>query len=285
MIIVAGSSSGQLADALAGRMGVELAKTEHRIFPDGEQYVRVGSNLKDEDVVLIQNSFPDTSLVELLLLQDAVRRWEPERITTVVPYFGYARQDKVFKPGEPASGIKLARTIASGTDRFLTVDVHGETILDSVDVPTANVSGMPAIGAYLEKNPPDLVLSPDEGAIGLAKQVADVLDCSFDFLEKTRLDGEHVRMTPKNIDASGKRVAIVDDIISTGGTILEAIRQLKENGADNVVAACTHGLFVGNALDRLTSVCEEVVSTDTVEGPATRPSVASEVARSLPVDI
>ncbi len=281
MIIVSGSASNSLSKTLAHEMGVKLANVESRRFPDDECYVRIHDNLDDEEVVLIQTSYPDEKIIELFLLQDAVREFKVERLVTVIPYYGYARQDKKFNEGEPISAKTLAKLISLSSDSLITVDIHEEKIIDWFDIPGKNISGMPQLGFYLKNLNPDIIIAPDKGAQELAKIVAGVVECDWDYLEKTRIDGENVEMKAKNLSVSGKKVAIVDDIIATGGTIVRATEHMKSQGAKEVYAACTHGLFAKNSLPRLQAVCHEVISTDTIENEASVVSVAKEVAKVL----
>lgn len=281
MIIVSGSASNSLSKTLAHEMGVKLANVESRRFPDDECYVRIHDNLDDEVVVLIQTSYPDEKIIELFLLQDAVREFKVERLVTVIPYYGYARQDRKFNEGEPISAKTLAKLISLSSDSLITVDIHEEKIIDWLDIPGKNISGMPQLGFYLKNLNPDIIIAPDKGAQELAKIVAEVVECDWDYLEKTRIDGENVEMKAKNLSVSGKKVAIVDDIIATGGTIVRATEHMKSQGAKEVYAACTHGLFAKNSLPRLQAVCHEVISTDTIENEASFVSVAKEVAKVL----
>jgi ribose-phosphate pyrophosphokinase len=280
MFVVGGSASQQLSKELAKCLKGRLAKVEIKRFPDDECYVRIDEDLDGEDVFLVQTTWPDKNIVELFLLQDAIKEFDVSSLTTVVPYFGYARQDKQFKPGEPISARALAKLIQLKTDEFMTVDVHAPKVIDWFeDVSAKNVPGYPAVGRFLKGKGIQLVLSPDEGRADNAKRVADVVGCEADFLVKERLDGDTVNITPKSLEVKGKKVAIVDDIISTGGTIAKAAESLKEQGASRILAVCTHGVFAGEALTKLRAVCDEICSTDTIENPTTCISVASEIAR------
>ena len=280
MFVVGGSASPSLSKELAKSLKARLAKVEIKRFPDDECYVRIDDDLSDEDVFLVQTSWPDKNIVELLLLQDAVEEFDVSSLTTVVPYFGYARQDKQFKPGEPISARALARTIQMNTDEFITVDIHAPTVIDWFDnISAHNVAAYPQIGKHLKGKGIELILSPDEGRADNAKRVADVVNCDADYLVKERLDGDMVKMTPKKLDVKGKKVAIVDDIISTGGTIVKAAEQLRKQGAAKVFAVCTHGVFAANAIPRLEAACDEVCTTDTIENPKACMTVAPEIAR------
>jgi len=280
MFVVGGSASQRLSKELAKCLKATLAKTVIKRFPDDECYVRIDEELDGQDVFLVQTTWPDKNIIELFLLQDAIREFDVASLTTVVPYFGYARQDKQFKPGEPISARALARLIEAQTDEFITVDVHAPTVIDWFDdVSAKNVNSYPETGKFLKSRGVQMILSPDEGRWENAKRVADVVGCEADYLVKERLDGDTVQMTPKTLDVKGKKVAIVDDIIATGGTIVKAAEQLRKHGAKSIVAACTHGVYANNALDRLRPVCDEIYSTDTIENPTTTISVAPEIAR------
>ncbi len=281
MIVVSGSASNSLSKTLSVELGVSLAKVESRRFPDDEGYVRIHDNLDGEDVILVQTAYPDEKIIELFLLQDAIREFDVKKLVTIIPYFGYARQDKKFNPGEPISARTIAKHLQLSSDSIITVDIHEESIINWFDIPAKNISGMPQIGAYLKYLSPDIIIAPDKGATDLAKLVADVVGCNWDYLEKTRIDGETVEMKTKNLSVSGKKVVIVDDIIATGGTIVKATEQLKSQGASEVYAACTHGLFAKNALPKLQKVCDNVISTDTIENETSVVSVAKEAAKAL----
>ncbi len=243
--------------------------------------MRVSEDLAGREVVVLQTTWPDAHFVEALLLRDAVLAMRPRRAAMVVPYFAYARQDKRFKSGEALSSAALGRALAEGWDDFLTVDVHETSVLSQVSPRARNISALPEIGRFLASKAVDLVVSPDEGSLARVRPVAEAMGASFDHLVKTRLDGERVEIAPRELDARGKRVAIIDDIISTGGTIAAAAKALKGAGAASVVAACTHGLYAGGALKKLHGVLDDLVSTDTVESATSRVSAAPALARAL----
>lgn len=281
MMIVPGSASNNLSQELARSLNAPIASVESKRFPDKECYVRILDDLTGEHAILVQTTYPDENIIELLLLQEAIREFEIEKLTTVIPYYGYARQDKKFNPGEPISAKCLAKHFQMASDAFITVDIHEEEIMNWFDIPAKNISGMPQIGSYFKSLSPHIIIAPDKGALNLAKSVAEIIGGSWDYLEKTRIDGENVEMKTKSLDVSGKDVVIVDDIIATGGTIIEATKHLKSQGATKVHAACTHGLFAKNALPRLKEVCDSVISTDTIENEASVVSVAPEIAKVL----
>ncbi len=282
MIVIGGSSSKGLAEHLASRLGAEYIQADVRRFPDGECYVRVRREEIDDDVVLVQNSYPDQAMVELFLLQEAVEGLGADTLTTVVPYYGYARQDRRFEPGEANSARAMARHIQLFSDRVITVDIHTPDILRWFDeAEGTNVEAAPSIGAFFRDKKIDTVLAPDEGAADRARKVASMMGANWDYLVKTRVNGKNVKMSPKDLEVEGDNVLIVDDIISTGGTISAANEELKKGGARRVVAACTHGLFAEGALERLMEECDDVVSTNTLEGRVSKISVAPQIAEVI----
>jgi len=282
--VVSGSASVALAHELSTAMGAKFIETAYEKhpggFPDDERYVRVLGDLAGDHVVLIQSTHPDPKVVELLLLIDAVRELRPRMVSLVIPYFGYGRQDKRFEPGEALSAKALAKHVQVGVDEVLTMGLHNPDILTFFDVPAREVNGMPAVGRYLRGRDIDFILAPDDNAIRHAKDVAKAAGKPWDALSKTRIDSYNVKFEPKKLDVRGKRVAIVDDVISTGGTVALAAKELKQQGARHVLAAVVHGLFVASAWDKL-AVCDEVAASDTIPSRATRFSVAPEFAAAL----
>ena len=282
MKVLAGSASARAAKELAGLLGADLVQPETKVFPDGEVYVRVPERLQGEHVVVVQTTYPTTALVELLFLQEAAHAQGASEISTVVPYYAYSRQDRVFEQGEVVSAKAVAELVELKADRVVTVDPHKEHILGFFGVEAHGVSAVPLLAKHLERMGVDVVLAPDKGALDRAQFAAKCLGAEFDHLEKTRLSGTEVVMKPKQLDVRGKTVAIIDDIISTGGTIATASAELKRQGAARVVAACTHGLFLNNALQRLhANGCDQVVATDAIEGPASVVGCAPAIADVL----
>jgi ribose-phosphate pyrophosphokinase len=202
----------------------------------------------------------------------------------VLPYMAYARQDKRFKAGEPISSRVVARALSPGVSDVITVNIHEKEVLKSFSVPAHNLSLAKDIGSYIRSlhldNP--LVLAPDEGAMVFAEQVASVGGWEYDHLEKTRLSGVEVRMTPRQLSASSRSVVIVDDIISTGGTIATAAAMLYQQGAKDVFTACVHGVFTGGAYVRLMATgIRDVICSDTIERSCSRISAADRIAEAL----
>ena len=279
MKVVGGSSSLRTAKELAVLLGVEQVPVERKIFPDGEVYVKVAPVLQGEHVVIVGSTHPTPSLVELLFLEEAAHDQGAAEISVVVPYYAYSRQDRVFTEGEIVSAKAVAELIEGKADRFVTVDPHKEHILGFFGIESHGVSAVPLLAKWLADRKVDTVLAPDKGALDRAEFAAKCLGADFDYMEKTRLSGTEVTMKAKTLDVRGKTVAIVDDIISTGGTIATAAAELKRQGAARVIAACTHGLFLQGALDRLRAAgCDDVVSTDTLDNLAAHVGCAPAIA-------
>jgi len=284
MKVVGGSASVCLAKEIvqelsAGQVDVTFERHPGG-FPDGERYVRLLGSVAGQHVVLVQTTHPDSMIVEFFLLADAIRDAGAARLTAVVPYYGYGRQDKRSLDGEAISAKTLAKYIAVDCDELLTMTIHNPEILKTFPIPASEVSGMRAIGRYLKSAKVDFLLAPDDNAIRFAKEASAIADIPWDHLQKERVDSYTVRMMPKKLNVKGKSVAIVDDVISTGGTIATAAKELRSQGARRVIAACVHGLFVDNAGGNLKD-CDDVIATDTIQSPHTKVSVAPEFAAAI----
>jgi ribose-phosphate pyrophosphokinase len=277
--IISGPASQLLASKVATAMDCELALCEFKMFPDKEMYIRIMDEI-GSDAVIIQSTITDLDFVALLLLIDACST--ADRIHVVIPYMGYARQDKQFKPGEALSARAMARTIEA--DRVITVNIHEKSVLDHFRCNAVSINAAPHMGTYLRDM--DLhrpvMLAPDEGAIYLADSAAAKLGADCDYLEKKRISGDTVYMTPKNLDVTGRDVVILDDMIATGGTMAEAVRMLREQGAAEVYVACIHPVLAGGAVNKLcNSGVMDIIATDTVDKAVSRVSVAPLIARAL----
>jgi ribose-phosphate pyrophosphokinase len=260
-------------------MGVPLVETKFSRFPDGELYLRTGD--LDDETLIVSSIVDNDMLVETLLAVDAC---DQSRNILVIPYLGYARQDRRFYQGEPISARAIARALSGGVDQVFVVNIHDPAVLEYFTVPAENVSIAPAVGGYIGdlrlKNP--LILAPDEGAIDFVTDVAAVGGWDCDHLEKTRLSGEDVRIAPKTLDAAEREVVIVDDIISTGGTLATAACMLREQGAASIHAACVHGVLTGGAYARLRSAgISSVVSSDTYENASSFISATNTIVTAV----
>ena len=282
MYIIGGTASKNVAEDLASLLKITLAKTISKRFPDNEFYFRILEDIKGKEVIIVQTTYPDPNLIELFIIQNAVEESKAKKITVVIPYYGYARQDKKFQEGEPISAKAIAGLISLNADRVITVDPHKEHILDFFSTSAYSCTAVPEIAKYLNRKNIDLILAPDKGALDRAKQASEIINCDFDYMEKTRIDGDTVKMKPKKLQVKNKNVAIVDDIISTGGTMAIAIKELKKQGAGKVYVACTHGLFAGDSINKLKQAgCNEIISTDTIQSKYSKVKIAPCIARFI----
>jgi len=282
MYIVGGTASKTVAEEISKILYVPLARTILKRFPDDELYVCISDDISGENVVIVQTTYPDPNIIELFLLQDAVKEAGAKKITVVMPYFGYGRQDKKFEEGEPISAKTIASLISINADEVITVDPHKEHILDFFPISASSCSAVPELAKYLKEKDIDLVLAPDKGALNRAKQASSIINCDFDYMEKTRIDGTTIEIKPKNLDAQNKNVAIIDDIISTGGTMAKSITELKKHGANKIFVACTHGLFAGDAIKKLSSAgCDEIISTDTIKSVFSKVKIAPSISQLM----
>jgi ribose-phosphate pyrophosphokinase len=282
MHVIGGTASKSVAEELAKELNSPMAETISKRFPDDELYVRILDDISGENVIIVQTTYPDPNIVELFLLQNAVKEAGAKKITVVIPYLGYARQDTKFEDGEPISAKAIAHLISTYADEAITVDPHKEHILDFFTIPAYSCSAVPALAKYLILKELDLILAPDKGALKRAKKASQIIKCEFDYMEKTRIDGKTVEIKPKNLEALNKNVAIIDDIISTGGTMAKSINELKKQGAKKVFVACTHGLFAGEAIKKLVSAgCNEIISTDTIWSEFSKVKIAPVVSKLI----
>jgi ribose-phosphate pyrophosphokinase len=276
-VIVGGAASQLLASRVARVLGEQLLLTEFKSFPDGEQYTRVLGKIP-RDVVIVQSTATDSDFINLLQLIDAC---EGADITVVIPYMGYARQDRRFKEGEAVSSRALARTL--DVEKVVTVNLHEESILRYFKTGAVNLDATPLLGEHLRgmRLADPVVIAPDGGAVSIARSAATVIGAEYDYLEKTRISGEEVEIKPKKLDIAGRDVILIDDMISTGGTMAEAISLFKAH-ASSIHVACVHPVLTGNALLRLYHAgVRDVISTDTLEKATSVVSVARLIASAL----
>ena len=284
MLILGGSNSSELAGRLSQELGVGVAEVEVKRFPDGEIYVRVVSDVKGKKCAVVQSTPDNGSLVELILTLDLLRDLGASKVHAIVPYLGYSRQEKRFQNGEALSAKTVLKIIDGLSDSILTVNCHfldaaGE--FDFHGIKMRNINAFPELANYFKgkvENP--FLIAPDEGSLELVGNSARAIGCEFDSLEKERVSEAEVKTEAKELAVGGKDVIILDDTISTGNTIINAAELVKKQGAKSVSAGCVHGIF-SNGLKKLNAAADEVVCTDTVQGEASRVSVAKLIAKEL----
>ena len=280
MYIISGSTHQRLGASLAEEMNAEFCGVVNRHFPDGERYIRILMDVANQDVVVVQNTFPDKKIVELLLILEAVKEAGAKSITCVIPYMGYSRQERIFQAGEARSAKAIASVIGGMCDRVFTINAHTPQILKFFGCEAKDINGSREVVRYLKGFNPQMVVAPDEGSKDRCTLAAEMLKVPVHVMKKVRIDGRTVETTSGQVDVKGTTAVILDDIISTGGTIATAANILRDGGAERVFAACTHGLFIEDAANRL-RVCDDILSSDTLEGVYTRFSVAPSIADAL----
>src|SRR6187455_677254 len=283
MKILTGNSNKPLAEAIAAKLALPLVRANIRRFADNEIFVEILENVRGEDVFVIQStSFPaDDHLMELLIIIDALRRASARRITAVVPYFGYARQDR--KPGArtPISAKLVANLITNaGADRVMTIDLHAGQIQGFFDIPTDNLYASPVMVRDIRERfdlEKIMVVSPDVGGVGRARGLAKRINAPLAIVDKRRERAGESEVMNIIGEVDGHTCILVDDIIDSGGTVVNAADALLEQGATDVYAYITHGVLSGGAVARITaSRLKELVITDSIQ-----PTQAVKVARNI----
>jgi len=269
LTLLAGTANPALAEGVAAELGVPLGEREAFLFPDGELHVEIVASVRGHDVYLMQPTSPaaETHLFQLLLLADACRRAGAARLTAVMPYVAYARQDRRATGREPVGARVMAEVLATGgLDRVVAVDLHSPALEGVFTVPLEHLSAVSLLAAALRPPTDGVVVAPDLGATKLAERYARLLDLPVALVHKRRLSGDRVTVRGVTGDVRGRTPLMVDDMITTGGTIEAAITALLEAGCNrNVLVAATHGLFVGEAVRRLAALpIRDLVVTDSV---------------------
>ena len=282
--VFAGNSNRPLAELICKDIGISLGNAEAGAFSDGENFVSIYETVRGSDVFVVQSTCSpvNDNLMELLIMIDALKRASAGRITAVVPYFGYARQDRKTKPRDPISAKLVANMItAAGADRVLTMDLHAAQIQGFFDIPVDNLLGSPVFVDYFTKKFADvhentMVVSPDVGSVARARAFAQKLDMPMAIVDKRRQKANSSEVMNIIGDVRDKHVILLDDMVDTGGSLCHAAQALVEIGGAKTVTACaSHGVLSGPAVQRITdSVIDEVVFLDTIP--------ASEAAKACP---
>jgi ribose-phosphate pyrophosphokinase len=270
MKLIAGSANAALAQRISDKLGVPLTDARLRRFPDGEINVKIEDSMRGHDVFVIQPTSPPVNehLMELFIILDALRRASAGRVTAVIPYYGYARKERKTQPREPISAKLIANFITlAGADRLLLFDLHAEAIEGFFDVPTDHLSPHRIFADYIKtRNLQHItIVAPDAGGGRRAEAVANDLQAPIAFGYKRRKGDDTVDMIAVSGEVKGRDCVVVEDIITTGGTITKVVQALRNQGAGRVLVAATHPVFTGDAVDRLRQAqVEEVIVTDSV---------------------
>lgn len=274
--IFAANASRELAKKIAEYLGTTLGNSQVGSFSDGEIFVNINETVRGSDVFVVQStSNPvNDNLMELLIMIDAFKRASAGRITAVIPYFGYARQDRKAKARDPISSKLVADLIAkAGADRVLTMDLHAPQIQGFFDIPVDHLLGVPVLAKYFKNEFKNIlsdtvVVSPDLGSVTRARNFAQRLDVPIAIIDKRRPKANVSEVMNIIGDIKDKNVILVDDMIDTAGTIVHGAEALKERGAKSVYACCTHGVLSGPAIERISGSCiEQLVMLDTIPQP------------------
>jgi ribose-phosphate pyrophosphokinase len=269
-IIFAGNANPDLAKRISGHLNRPLGAAEIKTFSDGEIQIEIDENVRSKDVFVIQSTCHpvNDNLMELLLMIDAFKRSSASRITAVIPYFGYARQDKKVAPRVPISAKLMADLLTTaGANRIITMDLHAGQIQGFFNIPVDNLFAAPVLIEYMNQTFPDekVIVSPDAGGVERARAYAKRLNCGLAIIDKRRDAPNQAKAMAVIGQVAGKKAIILDDMVDTAGTLTEAAHALKDNGASEIHAFCTHAVLSGPAIDRiLDSPLTSVVVTDTI---------------------
>ncbi|WP_461462208.1 ribose-phosphate diphosphokinase [Methanobrevibacter sp.] len=297
-MIVSGSASQKLAANVAKELDDVFVRVETKKFPDGEKYLRVHGNVEEEVTIIQSTGFPqDETLVELLFLIKNLKDLGAKKVKVIVPFMGYARQERRFNDGEAVSAKIVAELIEmAGADEFASINLHEDCVRKFFNIPAYNLSAMPAIAEYVSRIANDpIIIAPDKGALGFAEEISEILGCNCTYLKKVRLGPDKVETTIADIDESenngskveissvkGKEAIIIDDIIATGGTIVNAINILKEHGAVSVNVCCVHPTLVNDAVSKIFAAgAKDLAGTDTLKSDVSNISMAKTIANYL----
>ena len=273
MKIFSGTSNQTLAASIAKNVGIELGKCTVSSFPDGETFVKIDENVRGEDVYLVQSTCPPTNhnLMEMFIMIDALRRASAARITAVIPFYGYARQDRKDQPRVPITAKLVANLIVTaGATRVLTMDLHAQQIQGFFDIPVDHLYAAPVMYDYLkQKNLKDfIVVSPDVGGLKMAYAYSQFLDTELAIVAKRRKSASEVESMGIIGDVDGRNILLVDDLTETAGTLTQAAALLRKNGAKQILACVSHALLNDTGIERLRkSSIDELITTDTVCRP------------------
>jgi ribose-phosphate pyrophosphokinase len=272
--IFSGTANPPLAEKICQSIGIELGKCTVSAFPDGETFVKIDENVRGEDVYLVQSTSPPTNhyLMEMFIMMDALRRASASRITAVLPFYGYARQDRKDQPRVPITAKLVANLIvAAGANRVLTMDLHAQQIQGFFDIPVDHLYAAPVMYEYVRSKKLQnlVVVSPDVGGLKMAHAYSQVMEAGLAIVAKRRKNASEIESMTVIGEIKGKTVLMVDDLTETAGTLTTAAALLKQKGAKKILACVSHAILNDLGIERLRkSVIDELITTDTVLRPA-----------------
>ena len=274
MKVFSGTANESLSHAICRSIGIELGRCSIQPFPDGETFVKIDENVRGEDVFIVQPTSPPTNhnLMELFIMMDALRRASADRITAVLPFYGYARQDRKDQPRVPITAKLIANLlVAAGANRILTMDLHAQQIMGFFDIPVDHLYAAPVMYEYLRKKELNdlVVVSPDVGGLKMAHAYSQTLDAGLAIVAKRRKSATEVESMAVIGEVRGKNALIVDDLTETAGTLTQAAQLLKRKGAKRIWACVSHAILNDVGVERLRKCAiDELITTDTVLRPA-----------------
>jgi len=285
--VIGGNASKDLAKRIARRLKSPYMETQTKVFPDGESKITFRRIPKKSIILVVQSTYPpvDTNLLQALSIISQARK-AASKIYAIIPYMGYARQDRQFLSGEIVTMSIVAKMLeAAGAKKIIVVDIHSKTALNHFKIPKENVSAIPDLAKYFKKMKLKnaLVVSPDVGGALRAKKFASLLNADFITLKKSRnRNTGKVRIQSSKVDVSGRDLILVDDIISTGGSVIKATQFLKRQKCKRVFVACTHGLFIGDAERKIKKAgASQIISTNTIPRGTSKVDVSGVIAESI----
>jgi len=270
MKVFAGNANPELAEAICGHMGIKLSKAEVRTFSDGEIFVEIGENVRGSDIFVIQPTCPpvNDNLMELVIMVDALRRSSARRITAVLPYYGYARQDRKVRPRVPITAKVVAEMMmVVGVRRVLTMDLHAGQIQGFFNIPVDNLYAAPVLLDYISKELTNdvIMVSPDAGGVERTRAFAKRLNADLAIIDKRRARANECQAMNVIGDVKGKTAILLDDMVDTAGTLCSGAEMLMKAGAKEVHACCSHGVLSGPAIERIdNSMIKSLVITDSI---------------------
>ena len=285
--VIGGNASKDLAKRIARRLKAPYIETQTKIFPDGESKIAFKRIPKKSTILVVQSTYPpvDTNLLQALSIISQAKK-ASSKIYAIIPYMGYARQDKQFLSGEAVTMSIVAKMLqAAGATKVIIVDIHSKTALNHFKIPTESVSAIPELAKYFKKLKlkNQLVVSPDMGGSSRAKKFAGLLNTDFVTLKKSRnRKTGKVRIQSSKVDVRGRDLIVVDDIISTGGSVIRATQFLKRQKCKRIFVACTHGLFIGDAERKIKKAgVSQIISTNTIPRSTSKVDISGIIAESI----
>ena len=281
--LFSGNANTELAEEICEYIGINMGISKIKRFADGEVAVEIGESVRGADVFIVQPTCAPVNdhLMELLIMIDAARRASAQRITAIIPYYGYARQERKTKARDPISAKLIANLItAAGADRITTMDLHARAIEGFFDIPVDHLPGVPLLAEHYMNmgNPNYVVVSPDVGGVTRARDLAKRLGADLAIIDKRRPEANKSEIMHIIGNVAGKDAIMVDDMIDTGGTIVKGAKALRKKGANNIYACCTHAVLTPPAMRRLErSVICEVLTTNTIPLDFTRQGKCSKI--------